>query len=466
MNFANTVNQATKKKVVITVHDAARLRSTQMFGAQDPYVVAFIETNKRKRVKTHVDTDGGAEPSWNRKLPSLDYTHANKTDIICFEIWNENSMSDALIGQCACRLTELFNPSERSVNLPVNYQGERVGSSILRISAHFTDRKTVARHGASVLQSAVVSGPTSYHDKHDSSATRRASQVSQPSSVSQPAGSAQWAVGKSDPSDAARVAPTAVATSTGPSVSIGGGGGGGGRFRAAVTRATGPSVSIGMGGSAVSNNRSFNNNTGTGIGFRGGYNPKVKTATNVAFAANAFRGGMQQNARPTGPSASFASPYSQPVTVQSFGQQRPPVAAAQAYPSVAAVSPYPNAVSSYPRSQPPVRVQPFGYGRPQPPVAAVQPYPSASSMASPYPNATAVSSYPNSPYPNAQPVQPVVVQPVQAQQAYYAQPIANPNIQKIRSVVGNGPTDARLNQLLGAAGGDVSRAIGMYYQNQ
>jgi hypothetical protein len=87
-------------------------------------------------------------------------------------------------------------------------------------------------------------------------------------------------------------------------------------------------------------------------------------------------------------------------------------------------------------------------------------------MASPYPNATAVSSYPNSPYPNAQPVQPVVVQPVQAQQAYYAQPIANPNIQKIRSVVGNGPTDARLNQLLGAAGGDVSRAIGMYYQNQ
>ena len=329
------------------------------------------------------------------------------------------------------------------------------------------------------MQSAVVSGPTSYHDKHDSSATRRASamlgtrrpsQVSQPPSVSQPAGSAQWAVGKSDPQsdpnrDAARVAPTAVATSTGPSVSIGGGGGG--RFRAAVTRATGPSVSIGMGGGAVSNNGSFNNNTGTGIGFRGGYNPKVKTATNVAFAAKAFRGGMQQNARPTGPSASFASPYSQPVTVQSFGQQRPPVEAAHAYSSVAAVSPYPNAVTSYPHTQPPVTVQPFGYGRPQPPVAAVQPYPSASSMASPYPNATAVSSYPNnSPYPNAQSVQPVVVQPVQAQQAYYAQPIANPNIQKIRSVVGNGPTDARLNQLLGLAGGDVSRAIGMYYQNQ
>ena len=188
----NAVKQAQKKKVVITIHDASSLRSTQMFGKQDPYVIAFVEgDNQRRRVKTHTDEDGGCNPSWNRKLASLDYLKADKSDVVVFEIWNENSMSDSLIGQASCNLHELWNPTERSVNLPITFQGARSGSGMVRVSAHFTDNKTVAQTGASILQRAVSQPPVTQY----TAAPRRPSMSSQVIQQSTPQGSAEWVVG-------------------------------------------------------------------------------------------------------------------------------------------------------------------------------------------------------------------------------------------------------------------------------
>ena len=351
-NAASQVTKQQRKKVIVTIHDAARLRSTQMFGKQDPYVIVYVKgANQRRRVKTHVNEDGGKNPAWNQTLASLDYIHADKSDRIVFEVWNENSMSDSLIGQAVCNLSELFNPTERSVNLPVLVDGKRSGSSTVRVSAHFSDIKTISQVGASLLQQAVSQPPNSTQ-----ASARRPSMVSitsrsvppppqLPTSASAPSGSAQWAVGPkssseetSPPQAPQTVQPPQQPTSSTSSsttkatveivipkgvksgntitvnlpdgrtikVTVPQGMKPGNkltinydvvpkpnRFKAAVARATGPSVSIGQGVTpGLAPSGSFNNNTGTGIGFRSGY--QAKTAATVGMAANRFRNGLSQ----------------------------------------------------------------------------------------------------------------------------------------------------------------------------
>lgn len=461
--FSNAVTAIQKnKKVVITIHDAARLRSTQMFGKQDPYTIAYVETNKRKRVKTHVDDDGGLNPSWERKLSTLDYKHEDKSDIVCFEIWNQNSLSDTLIGQASCKLSELYNPAERSVNLPVSYQGTRQGSAILRVSAHFTDTKTVARHGAAILQSA-VSSPAPAISAPNTTVMPTAT-TTLTSSVPTENGSAQWVVGKDEGT------PVTITSSDAAN-----------RFKTAARKVTGPTVSIGMGGANVS---SLNATSGTGLGFRGGYkrggvNTGVGTASNVAFAANRFR----SNIRTGQPQASVVTPFSPTAPTASIYQQ--PTIAVQpvASPRYTPQQPYPTTTI---------------YGQQQPPIASVQPYPSASSVQPGFPIAPPVSPYPTQPVQHVatnmyggggvrgvvQPVQATIyggitqpvavpVQPVQPVQPRYGGSTmfpnsphqTDPNIQQMRAIIGNGPTDVHLNQLLAACGGDPTKAIQMFYQN-
>ena len=103
-----------------------------------------MESEPRKRVKTQTDENGGTSPEWNRKLASLNYKRVDKSDIVCFELWYENSVSDVIIGQASCRLSQLWNRTESLISLPVTHNGKRSGSATIRVSAHFTDNQTVA----------------------------------------------------------------------------------------------------------------------------------------------------------------------------------------------------------------------------------------------------------------------------------------------------------------------------------
>ena len=409
--FANAVKSAVnseqkKYKVVITVHDAAELRGTQMFGHQDPYCIAYMKGNPRKKVKTHVDEDGGHNPSWKRKLATLDYKRPDRSDTICFEIWNENSINDTLIGQAACHLSDLFNPAERPVSLPVTTKGARQGNSVLRVSAHFTDHKTVARHGAHILNAAVTSGAT----------------------ASAPPGSAQWDDSKSDPTTA-----TTATTATGNS-----------RFRAAVVKSTGPSVSVGTSGLG-GRNSSFNSarTTGTGIGFRNGYTAKatIASTSNVAFAASRFRGGLSSTRAtfPSGPTASVAPAYPVQATAQPVGYAQQPQQ--QMYPPQYQQPPQQQHQYQQPQQQyqpPPQQYQQSSNNssfmnqmpRYQPSQQQQQPQygqPAQSYNARPVVATSVSSSYPYQPPFAPPPVQPVAVQQpfcLPGQQPYRGQPVA------------------------------------------
>ena len=79
-------------KTSILIHTATNLRNTQRFGTQDPYIkVTAVRTSRQ----TRVDNDGGKSGSWNQKLDFI----GNVTSFTV-QAWNENSLSDSLIGQC------------------------------------------------------------------------------------------------------------------------------------------------------------------------------------------------------------------------------------------------------------------------------------------------------------------------------------------------------------------------------
>ena len=577
-NAASQVTKQQRKKVIVTIHDAARLRSTQMFGKQDPYVIVYVKgANQRRRVKTHVNEDGGKNPAWNQTLASLDYIHADKSDRIVFEVWNENSMSDSLIGQAVCNLSELFNPTERSVNLPVLVDGKRSGSSTVRVSAHFSDIKTISQVGASLLQQAVSQPPNSTQ-----ASARRPSMVSitsrsvppppqLPTSASAPSGSAQWAVGPKSSSEETSPpqAPQTVQTPQQPTTSssssttkatveivIPKGVKSGNtitvnlpdgrtikvtvpqgmkpgnkltinydvvpkpnRFKAAVARATGPSVSIGQGVTpGLAPSGSFNNNTGTGIGFRSGY--QAKTAATVGMAANRFRNGLSQPSsapvatvapvmavvQPVLSSAnyvpqqpSYSNQYARQGSSGSFGQVQQP--SYQPQPSYQQQPSYPQQ-PSYSQQQPSYSQQPSypgqfqrqgssgSYGG-QVPAYQQQPQVQAQPMGAypvqaSYQQQPQVQAQPMAAYPVSSPGYPTSNQfnrqnsngynqpgQVQAQpMAAYSAPqgtmnlasISSDKVQQMRMVIGIGSaTEQRVRQLIAANNGNVNGAVASFY---
>ena len=608
----NAVKQAQKKKVVITIHDASSLRSTQMFGKQDPYVIAFVEgDNQRRRVKTHTDEDGGCNPSWNRKLASLDYLKADKSDVVVFEIWNENSMSDSLIGQASCNLHELWNPTERSVNLPITFQGARSGSGMVRVSAHFTDNKTVAQTGASILQRAVSQPPVTQY----TAAPRRPSMSSQVIQQSTPQGSAEWAVGPKaqDEESTAPTAPTAlpssgvqaITTKRSVEITIPNGVHPGNtitvrqnltqkkfrlslslfshtlsnlptfflslspshphphthihiiyitptrillqllflsirqvnlpdgrsvkvtvpqgmkpgnkmqinyevqpkpqsKLRNAVVRAVGPSVSIGQSpGPGMARPGSYNNSTGTGIGFRGGYQPNktpgAQTMASVGLTASRFRGATRASpvAAPVG-----VTPYPSATSMYPSASLAQSPRAPSASTSFATVMPYPSTAQPAVMMQQPRMHQP----RMQQPMATVvqpMPYPSAVQPGYPtymqppqqqqqqhrlYNRQPSYGQQPSFGYqqPYGQPTyqqqqqQQQQQQPAFAQSQQYGTPMAPTpmkpavaqqaaamsleKVQQMRMVIGIGSaTEGRVRELLALAYGDVNRAIASFY---
>ena len=101
-------------RLEVNVLDAIRLKDTQTFGKQDPYVKIFCGAH-RERTKTH--TDGGTKPRWNERF--LLALRGDETELEA-EVWNENQIvSDNLISRCTIPLSEVFEKGVQDVQARV-----------------------------------------------------------------------------------------------------------------------------------------------------------------------------------------------------------------------------------------------------------------------------------------------------------------------------------------------------------
>ena len=75
----------------VKVLRGVKLRNTQTFGKQDPY--CRLKLGGRTR-KTRVCENGHKDPVWNQ---TLGFVGAGVGDVTV-EVWNENSLSDSIIG--------------------------------------------------------------------------------------------------------------------------------------------------------------------------------------------------------------------------------------------------------------------------------------------------------------------------------------------------------------------------------
>ena len=138
-------------KIKLTVLEAEGLRNTQTFGTQDPYVVVCVG---RKRIQSKVHEDGGKNPIWQQTLPAAKLSDY-RTDKIRFELWNQNSMSDTLIGEAECLAKDLLDGRRHAID--VKYKKKNKGT--LFVSATFPDYGGSAG-GAAVAAAGVAATST------------------------------------------------------------------------------------------------------------------------------------------------------------------------------------------------------------------------------------------------------------------------------------------------------------------
>eukprot|EP00946_MAST-07B_sp_MAST-7B-sp1_P004817 g4817.t1 len=306
--MAASAREAAMSKVTFTICEAARLRKTQMFGTQDPFVVVKMKNNPR--VKTRVDEDGGTAPSWQQVLPSFTF-QPGEDNLVHFEIWNENSLSDTLIGECSARLSKLrqaaSTPSQ-SIVLNVLHKGKPYKSAILRIEAKFDEQPPAG--GSQARLGGIGAGLLSAHfagsmqRRRPSLAALAAVHGNAAQNLQPPPPFSPLAAGAGSSASARLPAPSpapapqvAVAAPVAPATGLG--------FRgAAAAAAAGSAFRRGFG------RQSSANSSGMGIGFRAGYQAQgtnaasASTMANVALAAQRFRAGNSSQKPPQ--AASFA----------------------------------------------------------------------------------------------------------------------------------------------------------------
>ena len=101
----------------MAVLSAIRLRDTQTFGKQDPYVVLKCGGHG-DTFRTKVCRDGGTAPKWNERFTfALAGTEGNELNL---RIWNRNTMtSDKCIGSATVKLDAVFKNETDDVDVEV-----------------------------------------------------------------------------------------------------------------------------------------------------------------------------------------------------------------------------------------------------------------------------------------------------------------------------------------------------------
>ena len=101
----------------MAVLSAIRLRDTQTFGKQDPYVVLKCGGHA-DTFRTKVCRDGGTAPKWNERFTfALAGTEGTELNL---RIWNRNTMtSDKCIGSATVKLDAVFKNETDDVDVEV-----------------------------------------------------------------------------------------------------------------------------------------------------------------------------------------------------------------------------------------------------------------------------------------------------------------------------------------------------------
>ena len=117
MNHSGT---STQPLVTVNCVNAVSLRSTQTFGKQDPYVKVIYGRSTRK---TRVHDDGSRNPTWNQKIV-MGTIPLN--GLLKLEVWNENNMSDCVIGVASMKIAT--NSYQGAVSIPLTHKNKSAGT--------------------------------------------------------------------------------------------------------------------------------------------------------------------------------------------------------------------------------------------------------------------------------------------------------------------------------------------------
>ena len=117
MNHSGTTTQPL---VTVNCVNAVSLRSTQTFGKQDPYVKVIYGRSTRK---TRVHDDGSRNPTWNQKIV-MGTIPLN--GLLKLEVWNENNMSNCVIGVASMKIAT--NSYQGAVSIPLTHKNKSAGT--------------------------------------------------------------------------------------------------------------------------------------------------------------------------------------------------------------------------------------------------------------------------------------------------------------------------------------------------
>ena len=97
---------------------AKLIRDTEIVGDMDPFVVCTF-MGKVKKTKTHCD--GGKEPIWDDNLL---FTSKGLQELVRVEVWDEDPVSNDLIGTGFLNLLEAAHNMKKGINVhkvPIQY---------------------------------------------------------------------------------------------------------------------------------------------------------------------------------------------------------------------------------------------------------------------------------------------------------------------------------------------------------
>ena len=137
-------------RLSITVVNGRNLRSTQTFGKQDPYVK--IKCNRLTR-KTRTDENGSCNPNFNSQMLELGKVVAGT--ILHFETWNENSMSDSIIGVGSLSIGECYSGN---ITVHLEHKNKAAGTLLCHIDLVNTGSSggAMANAGTQLFRQAVA----------------------------------------------------------------------------------------------------------------------------------------------------------------------------------------------------------------------------------------------------------------------------------------------------------------------
>eukprot|EP00937_MAST-01D_sp_MAST-1D-sp2_P004273 g4273.t1 len=118
------VPRAHPKLLRCSVKHARKLKDTQIFGRQDPYVKVMSDGRNPASVHTRAASSGGTRPTWGKGYVSLKL--AEDARYINMEVWNKNTWNkDDLIGKTPCISLTRVKSAAGSVTLPVHSNRSR-----------------------------------------------------------------------------------------------------------------------------------------------------------------------------------------------------------------------------------------------------------------------------------------------------------------------------------------------------